>query len=111
MDDVIVIPKSSSKKILDFEGKHLELLFKSGSMEGIIIEVEPGEKFGKQYTHDGEELHYVIEGEIEYKVGDETYKLKEGDCLWHKSRIPHSAGNPGTKKARYITIGTPPTFM
>lgn len=111
MEDVIVIPKSSSEKVLDFEGKHLELLFKSGQMEGIIIEVAPGEKFGKQYTHDGEEIHFVLEGEIDYKVGEESYHLKEGDCLWHKSKIPHSAGNPGPKKAKYITIGVPPTFM
>ena len=106
-----MIPKSTPKKRLEFEGKHLELLFKSGKMEGILIEVEAGEKFGKQYTHDGEELHIVIEGEIEYMIGDKTYKLKEGDSLWHKSTIPHSAGNTSSKKAKYITIGVPPTFM
>ena len=106
-----MIPKSTPKKRLEFEGKHLELLFKSGKMEGILIEVEPGEKFGKKYTHDGEELHFVIEGEIEYIVGDKTYKLTEGDSLWHKSNIPHGAGNTGSKKAKFITIGVPPTFM
>jgi mannose-6-phosphate isomerase-like protein (cupin superfamily) len=111
LDDIIFIPKGTSKKTLDFEGKHLNLLFKSGKMESILIEVEPGEKFGKQYKHDGEELHCVIEGEIEYRVGDEIIKLSQGDCLWHKSTIPHSAGNPGTKKARYMTISVPPTFM
>ncbi len=106
-----MIPKSSAKGAMDFEGKHLRLLFKSGQMEGIYIEVEPGEEFGKQYSHDGEEIHFVIEGEIEYLVGDETYRLSEGDSLWHKSSIPHSARNPGSKKAKYITIGAPPTFM
>lgn len=111
MEDVILIPKASEKKSMDFEGKHLELLFKSGKMEGILIEVMPGEDFGKKYSHDGEELHFVFEGEIEYLVGDKTYKLSEGDCLWHKSVIPHGARNTGHKKAIYITIGVPPTFM
>jgi mannose-6-phosphate isomerase-like protein (cupin superfamily) len=96
---------------MDFEGKHLELLFKSGKMEGILIEVEPGEDFGKQYRHDGEELHFVIEGEIEYRVGEKTYNLKEGDSLWHKSTLPHGVRNPGTTKAKFLTIGVPPTFM
>ena len=68
-------------------------------------------EFVKKYTHDGEELHFVIEGEIEYIVGDKTYKLTEGDSLWHKSNIPHGAGNTGSKKAKFITIGVPPTFM
>ena len=111
MEDVIFISKTSDKKKMNFEGKHLELLFKSGKMEGILIEVEPGEKFGKKYTHDGEELHLVLDGEIEYLVGDKTFKLEAGDCLWHKSTLPHTARNPGTIKAKYITIGVPPTFM
>lgn len=111
MDDVIEIPGTSSSKKLDIDGKHLKLLFKSGKMEGILIEVEPGEEFGKQYTHDGEELHFVIEGNIEYRIGDKIYKLSKGDSLWHKSNIPHSARNPGPQKATYITVGVPPTFM
>jgi len=111
LEDVIEIPGTSSAKQLDIDGKHLRLLFKSGKMEGILIEVQPNEEFGKQYTHDGEELHFVIEGEIEYMIGDKIYKLSEGDGLWHKSNIPHSARNPSMKKAKYITIGVPPTFM
>ncbi len=111
MEDAILISNSAIKKTLDFEGKHLELLFKSGRMEGILIEVEPGENFGKQFRHDGEELHFVIEGEIEYMVGDNTYKMGVGDCLWHNSDIPHGARNTGTRKAKYLTIGVPPTFM
>jgi mannose-6-phosphate isomerase-like protein (cupin superfamily) len=108
---VIVIPKFSAKKSLDFEGKHLELLFKSGKMEGIMIEIDVDGEFGKKYKHDGEELHIMIEGVIEYMIGDDIYKLKEGDSLWHKSNLPHTARNIGDKKARYITIGVPPTFM
>ena len=111
LEDVIMIPNGTSKSAMDFEGKHLKLLFKSGKMEGIMIEVEPGEDFGKQYSHDGEELHFVLEGEIEYMIGDKTFKMSEGDALWHKSLIPHGARNVGTKRARYITIGAPPTFM
>jgi mannose-6-phosphate isomerase-like protein (cupin superfamily) len=111
LEDAIRIPKGTSKKKLDLNGKQLELMFKSGKMEGILIEVEPGEDFGKKYTHDGEELHYVLEGEIEYMVGTKVYKLGPGDSLWHKSNIPHGARNPGAVSAKFITIGVPPTFM
>lgn len=111
MEEAMVVPCNSAIKELDLDGKILKLLFKSGKMEGILIDVEPGKEFGKQFSHDGEEIHFVLEGEIEYLVGDKTYKLSEGDCLWHKSIIPHSARNTGSKKAKYITIGVPPTFM
>ena len=111
MEDAIKIPKGSSEKSLDFEGKHLELLFKSGRMEGIIVEVAAGEDLGKLYQHDGEEVHFVLEGDIEYVVGEKTYKLATGDSLWHKSNILHSVRNPSDKKAVILTIGVPPTFM
>jgi quercetin dioxygenase-like cupin family protein len=111
MEDVIEIPKNTSKKDLDLGGKFLKLMFKSGKMEGIMIEVEPGKDFGKQYSHDGEEIHYVLEGEIEYIVGEQIFKLSEGDSLWHKSDIPHGVRNAGNTKAKFITIGVPPTFM
>jgi quercetin dioxygenase-like cupin family protein len=111
LENVIKISKGISKRDLDLDGKLLKLMFKSGKMEGIMIEVEPGKDFGKQYSHDGEEIHYVLEGEIEYIVGDEIYKLTEGDSLWHKSDIPHSVRNIGSSTAKFITIGVPPTFM
>lgn len=111
LENVIKIPKNTSKRDLDLDGKLLKLMFKSGKMEGIMIEVEPGKDFGKQYSHDGEEIHYVLEGEIEYMVGEGIYKLSEGDSLWHRSDIPHGVRNIGALTAKFITIGVPPTFM
>jgi mannose-6-phosphate isomerase-like protein (cupin superfamily) len=110
-NEVIFIPKGKALGETVIERKIIKLLFKSEKMEGLLIEVEPGDKFGEQYTHDGEEIHIVIEGEIEYLVGDKSYLLKEGESLWHKASIPHSARNTGDRKAVYLTIGAPPTFM
>ncbi len=111
VEGALFIPKGKALSETTIEGKKINLLFKSEKMEGLLIEVEPGDEFGKQYTHDGEEIHIVIEGEIEYMVGDDTYPLKEGEALWHRASIPHSARNTGNKKAVYLTIGAPPTFM
>ncbi|MCK5560800.1 MAG: cupin domain-containing protein [Thermoplasmata archaeon] len=110
-EGALFIPKGKAIGETTIEGKKIKMLFKSEKMEGLLIEVEPGDEFGKTYTHDGEEIHLVIEGEIEYLIGEDAYPLKEGDALWHKATIPHSARNPGTKKAVYLTIGAPPTFM
>lgn len=63
------------------------------------------------YEHEGEEIRILLEGKIECAVGDEIYVMEEGDVLWHPSNVPHKIKNVGSKKAVYITIGTPSTFF
>ena len=92
------------------DGKAVNLLFKSTEMEGILIELEPMTGFGRSYKHKGEEVHIVLEGEIEFTVGDDTFLCQEGDVLWHHSDIQHSIRNPGMAHATYMTILSPPSI-
>jgi len=91
-------------------GKVFRLMVKSTKLEAIIAEIDPHTE-SRWYKHNGEELHYVLEGEIEYDVGDKSYKIHTGELLWHKSDVKHRARNTTDKKAKYATVGTPPTFM
>ncbi len=79
-------------------------------METIIAELDPHAE-SRWFQHDGEEMHVVIQGELEYTVDEHSYKLSEGDILWHKSNLKHRAKNNSGEKVVYMTVGTPPTFM
>ncbi|MBI5000264.1 MAG: cupin domain-containing protein [Euryarchaeota archaeon] len=94
-----------------FRGKTVKLLVKSAQMEGILMEVEPGDAFPKDSVHAGEEFKLVLEGQIEVHVGEDVYLLGKGDWLWHRSDIPHNVSNPGHTRAVYITVGSPPSFL
>ncbi len=109
-EDVIFIKNGEEKSITKKPGKLYRLIVKSHKMEAIIAELDPHTE-SKLFQHDGEEMHLVLEGEIEYTVGEKTYKLSEGDILWHKSMLIHHAKNNGAQKVVYITVGTPPSFM
>ena len=98
--------KSKTKKM----GKLYRMMVKSDKMEAIIAELEPNVE-SRWYKHEGEELHLVLEGRIEYIVGEKSYNLSVGDILWHKSTTRHRVKNIYSDNAKYITIGTPPTFM
>ena len=63
------------------------------------------------YKHEGEEIHIILKGKVEYMVGETSYILKKGDVLWHPSDLPHKAKNLEKDKSSYLTIGSPPTFM
>ncbi|MCD6137268.1 MAG: cupin domain-containing protein [Deltaproteobacteria bacterium] len=91
-------------------GKLFRLKFKTEHMEGVVATIEPDKKL-ETYIHEGEEVHILLEGRIEYVVGDETFVLEPGDVLWHRSDIPHGARNIGNTTAKYFTVGVPPTFM
>jgi len=108
-NDVIFIKKDDEKSKIKKPGKLYRLMVKSDKMEAIVSEIDPHTE-SKWFRHGGEELHLVLQGEMEYTVGEKSYKLSEGDILWHRSTLKHRAKNNSSKKIMYITIGTPPTF-
>ena len=110
MTDIKFIKKGDEQKRTEKLGKIYRLMLKSENMESIIAELDPHAE-SRWFKHNGEEIHIVLEGEIEYTVGDKSYNLGEGDILWHKSSLKHRARNTSSKKVKYITIGTPPTLM
>jgi quercetin dioxygenase-like cupin family protein len=78
----------------------------------VRIDLDPG-AFAPLHKHPGEEVIYVIEGALEYTVGDKpprTYKA--GEVLLVPAGTPHSARNlgrtNGAELATYIVeIGKP----
>jgi len=109
-DEAIFIKSGDQKSEITRPGRLYRLKIKSEKTEAITAELEPKAE-SRWYQHAGEEIHLVLEGKMEYLVGENTYKLSRGDILWHKSNLKHRARNTGSKKVKYITISTPPTFM
>jgi len=63
------------------------------------IDFEPGTAFGN-HNHPGEEIIYVLEGELEYIVkGKPPVILKKGEVLFIPAGTIHSAKNVGNYKA------------
>lgn len=65
----------------------------------VRVDFAPGAAFGR-HTHPGEEVAYVIEGTLEYRLdGGPPIILNAGQALFIPSGTPHSARNVGTVKA------------
>lgn len=83
--------------------KRTELLRYDLSIKGreavqVRIDFDPGTAFGK-HNHPGEEVIYVLEGELEYQVENNTpVILKAGDVLFIPAGTIHSAKNTGKVK-------------
>ena len=93
------------------EGLRLERLipYTQGRILNANIHViPPGASIGGDLKHDGEEVGFVLEGELELTVRGETRLLATGASFFFRSDLPHSYRNPGRRVTRVIWVNAPP---
>lgn len=80
---------------LDFEGK----------AEPYLLEIEPSKKLPAHFfAHKGEELGYLLEGELKTVINNTAYSLKAGETIYLKADNPAEWTNPGPDTARLLWI-------
>jgi transcriptional regulator with XRE-family HTH domain len=89
------------ERLIPYSREHL--------LQGNIHTIEP-DGGSEAIVHSGEEIGYVLEGEIELVLDGKKYRAKPGDSFHFRSELPHAYRNVGTKVARVLWISTPPTF-
>lgn len=72
-------------------------------MKAALLELEPGSQREPLVT-DGFEFKYVLEGQVDYKIGDQNYLLTKGDSLFFDARLPHVPINRSGQKACLLVI-------
>jgi quercetin dioxygenase-like cupin family protein len=61
----------------------------------VRVELAPGIRFPR-HTHPGEEIIYVLEGSLEYQIGDNVpVTVNAGGVLFVPAGVVHSARNSG----------------
>ncbi|MBP1857873.1 cupin domain-containing protein [Rhizobium herbae] len=60
--------------------------------------------------HAGEEVGYLLEGEIELIVDEKSFLLSAGDAFVFNSELPHHYRNVGKQRASIFWVNTPATF-
>ncbi|MCB0585926.1 MAG: helix-turn-helix transcriptional regulator [Phaeodactylibacter sp.] len=68
-----------------------------------ILELEPNSRRA-QVTTDGFEYKYILEGVVDYEIGDEVYTLSAGDSLFFDARLPHVPVNRSSEKVRMLVV-------
>jgi transcriptional regulator with XRE-family HTH domain len=74
-------------------------------MEPFLIDIHPGSaQAARPSAHEGEEFMYVLAGEVEVVYGNDTYRLKAGDCIYYDSIVPHHVHSAGGSEARVVAV-------
>ena len=61
-------------------------------------------EFPGLFKHEGEEFFYVLEGKIEFKYGEKTIIMAEGDHTYFDSCVPHTGRSIGDKRAKLLVV-------
>lgn len=76
-------------------------------MDAEIWTIDPGRESDGFYAHDGEELIYVLAGELEITLADrEPERIGPGDCAYFSSRIQHRWRNTDDRPAQVLWVNT-----
>lgn len=71
-----------------------------------LVEIVPG---GSQriHSHEPEQVYFILEGSGIMTVGDETARVRSGDCVFVPSGAPHGLENDGGGLLRYFSAAAP----
>jgi len=75
------------------------------NIEPLIAFFGKGANSGKKFiTHQGSELIYCLEGEVEFEIDGKTYILESGDSLFFNGIKPHKWKNASKNKSKVLAI-------
>ncbi len=78
---------------------------KDRKMEPFIVTLTPPEvPHVDPNQHAGEEFIYVLEGEVDIKLGEHEDVLKPGDSIYYNANIPHVVSCHGNSSAKILAV-------
>jgi quercetin dioxygenase-like cupin family protein len=87
-----------------------QALVKVGRDELALVEftLEPGFEGPSPHAHKRHvDSFFVLEGEVRFRIGEETLVLGPGGCVAAPPGVVHSFGHPGEQGARLINVHAP----
>lgn len=80
------------------------------TLQSCLLSFEPGGTFeDDMIAHPGEEVAYVLLGEVELLFGDEVHRLSQGDLVRFRTETPHAYRNASSVgMAAVLGAATPP---
>lgn len=81
----------------------------NGTLRSVIIHEPPGHR-NEPISHEGEELFYLLKGEVTVELDGERKILKQGDSLHFDSRRRHATWNHTGETVSILWCGTMDVF-
>lgn len=89
----------------DLTYENLAADFPGAELSGFVLTVPPG--FASEtVSHEGEEMIFVLDGEIVQELAGQEFRMTVGDCLHYSGQTPHAWSNRTDQPTRLLWTGT-----
>lgn len=110
---VVVRAGQRRRIVTDDAGACIGLLAFLGSrekrMQPAVLQLEPGATCSDLvFEHERDDLFYVLEGELEFEVNGQHYRLESGDSAYFAFTNPTTVRNTGSTTAKALWVVSPP---
>lgn len=91
----------------------IESLTPAGSsrLGAVLVRAAPARQGVAMPRHEADELTIVLDGEIDYLVGDDEYRLARGDAVFHAAGPYHHWRNARADKGAVLVIVSSPATL
>jgi transcriptional regulator with XRE-family HTH domain len=93
---------SMSGSSLEYE--QINASFPGHELTSYVISVPPG-YVSEEVSHEGEEIIFILDGEIVQVVDGQEHVMRSGDSLHYLGTAPHSWSNQTQEVARILWVG------
>ena len=76
----------------------------AGHLEVVEVAIAPGKKIPLHIHPTHEEGIYILDGPLDYILGDESGAVETGDMILAPAGVKHETCNPGTESRRILGI-------
>ena len=76
----------------------------AGHLEVGVLTIAPGSGIALHIHPTHEEAMYIVEGPMDFVVGDESGEVDTGDMLLAPARVPHSLSNTSSEPKSLLFI-------
>ncbi|MCM1298169.1 MAG: XRE family transcriptional regulator [Firmicutes bacterium] len=93
---------------IGFTYQHIAYLFKNKNIEPLIVEAPYSEEEQNKpihlSVHDGQEMDYILSGQLKFIINDHEEILSEGDCIYYNSKNPHGMIAYGGADCKFLAV-------
>lgn len=112
-DNTNVVHRAAEPRVITIDSpvQYFDLAsqLQNRQLDIIMMKIPPGHVFPTDQRN-GEDMLYLISGELHATAGQTKTVLKAGDSMHFDSRLAHSARNMSGEEAILLYVGTPSIF-
>jgi mannose-6-phosphate isomerase-like protein (cupin superfamily) len=96
--------------IFAHKGGFFRVLQRTSRSQAAVMTIPPGGDAGPAEEHSGDQILYIVEGEVVVRVQDQEYRAGPGSLLTIPARTRHYVKNAGAMPVFLLTMYAPPVY-